>query len=129
MPLTLSKLYEHFVVLYLNYNVHNKSPEHSPKFKTIHDISEKAPPMFHKLCKIAFDMLKQNKFVFNKEDFDEVTQNNLELQQFNEFGLLHMDYYYINRYATSELSYSFIHQAVQELLAAIFILNTNKLNQ
>ena len=125
IPPTLSKLYEHFVVLYLNYNVHNTF-QHSPKFKTIHDISEKAHPMFHKLCKIAFDMLNHNKLVFYEKDL-EVPQNNLQLQQFDEFGLLRIDYC-INSYATIEASYSFIHPAIQELLAAIFILKTSKLS-
>ena len=74
-------------------------------------------------------MLNQNKFVFYKKDL-EVTQNylgNLQLQQFDEFGLLHIDHY-INKYATVEASYSFIHRAVQELLAAIFILRTRNIS-
>ena len=93
--------------------------------KTIHKIPEAMRPAFHKLCKIAFDMLKDNKLVLNEDELDKI--DNLQLKQFHGFGLLHVDHY-TSALATMETSYSFIHRAVQELLAAIFILDTGNIS-
>ena len=59
IPETLSRLYERFVVLCLRSNVPNTCLQDLAKFKTIHKIPEAMRPAFHKLCKIAFDMLKR----------------------------------------------------------------------
>ena len=129
IPQTLSRLYEQFVVLCIRSNIPNTSPQDLAKFKTIHSIPGTMRPAFHKLCKIAFDMLKDNKLVLNKVEV-EVMQDkldNLQLKQFDGFGLLHVDHY-TSTLATIETSYSFIHRAVQELLAAIFILDTGNIS-
>ena len=42
-------------------------------------------------------------------------------------GLLHVEYF-PTKWATTKRSYSFIHRAVQELLAAIFILDTGNIS-
>ena len=125
IPQTLSRLYERFVVLCLCSNVPNTCLQDLAKFKTIHKIPEAMRPAFHKLCKIAFDMLKDNKLVLNEDELDEM--DNLQLKQFDGFGLLHVDRY-TSALATMETSYSFIHRAVQELLAAIFILDTGNIS-
>ena len=125
IPQTLLRLYEHFVVLCLRSNVPNTCLQDLAKFKTIHKIPEAMRPAFHKLCKIAFDMLKDNKLVLNEDELD--VMDNLQLKQFDGFGLLHVDYY-TSALATMESSYSFIHRAVQELLAAIFILDTGNIS-
>ena len=125
IPQTLSRLYERFVVLCLRSNVPNTCLQDLAKFKTIHKIPEAMRPAFHKLCKIAFDMLKDNKLVLNEDELDEM--DNLQLKQFDGFGLLHVDHY-TSALATMETSYSFIHRAVQELLVAIFILDTGNIS-
>ena len=125
IPPTLSRLYERFVVLCLRSNIPNASPQDLAKFKTIHNIPEAIRPAFQKLCQIAFDMLKDNKLVLNEEELEET--DNLQLKQFHGFGLLHIDHY-TSTLATIETSYSFIHRAVQELLAAIFILDTGNIS-
>ena len=125
IPQTLSRLYERFVVLCLRSNVPNTCLQDLAKFKTVHKIPEAIRPAFHKLCKIAFDMLKDNKLVLNEDELDEM--DNLQLKQFDGFGLLHVDHY-TSVLATMETSYSFIHRAVQELLAAIFILDTGNIS-
>ena len=125
IPQTLSRLYERFVVLCLRSNIPNTCLKDLAKFKTIHKIPEAMRPAFHKLCKIAFDMLKDNKLVLNEDELDEM--DNLQLKQFDGFGLLHVDHY-TSALATMESSYSFIHRAVQELLAAIFILDTGNIS-
>ena len=122
IPQTLSRLYVRFVVLCLRSNIPNTSPQDLAKFKTIHSIPGTMKPAFHKLCKIAFDMLKDNKLVLNEDELEET--DNLQLKQFDGFGLLHIDHYT----STLETSYSFIHRAVQELLAAIFILDTGNIS-
>ena len=125
IPQTLSRIYERFVVLCLRSNVPNTCLQDLAKFKTIHKIPEAMRPAFHKLCKIAFDMLKDNKLVLNEDELDEM--DNLQLKQFDGFGLLHVDRY-TSALATMEISYSFIHRAVQELLAAICILDTGNIS-
>ena len=129
IPQTLSRLYERFVVLCLRSNIPNASIQDLTNFKTIHNIPGTMRPTFHKLCKIAFDMLKDNKLVLNEEELkvmqDEL--DNLQLKQFDGFGLLHVDHY-TTTVATMETSCSFIHKAVQELLAAIFILDTGNIS-
>ena len=124
-PQTLSRLYERFIVLCLRSNIPNTCPQDLAKFKTIHNIPDTVRPAFHKLCKIAFDMLKDNKLVLNEDELEET--DNLQLKQFDGFGLLHIDHY-TSTLATMETSYSFIHKAVQELLAAIFISDTGNIS-
>ena len=80
---------------------------------------------FHKLCKTAFSMLKDNKMMITEEEL-EITEDNLQLKQFDGFGLLHVDHC-ASAMATVETSYSFIHRAVQELLAAIFIVKADNI--
>ena len=125
IPQTLSRLYERFVVLCLRSNIPNVSPEDLAKFKTIHKIPGTMRPAFHRHCKIAFDMLKDNKLVLNEDELEET--DNLQLKQFDGFGLLHIDHY-TSTLATMETSYSFIHREVQELLAAIFILDNGNIS-
>ena len=125
IPQTLSRLYERFVVLCLRSHIPNASPEYLAKFKTIHNIPGTMRPAFHRLCKIAFDMLKDNKLVLNEDELEET--DNLQLKQFDGFGLLHIDHY-TSTLATMEISYSFIHRAVHELLAAIFLLDTGNIS-
>ena len=122
-PQTLLRLYERFVVLCLRSNIPNPSPQDLAKFKTIYDIPDTIRHAFQKLCKKALDMLKDNKLVLNEDE----EMDNLQLKQFHGFGLLHIDHY-TNTLATIETSYSFIHRAVQELLAAIFILDTGNIS-
>ena len=126
IPETLSRLYEHFVVLCVRSNIPNTSPQDLAKFKTIHNIPGTIKPAFHKLCKMAFDKLKDNKLVLNQEVMQDELDN-LQQKQFDGFGLLHVDHY-TTAVATMETSYSFIHRAVQELLAAIFILDTGNIS-
>ena len=129
IPQTLCRLYERFVVLCLRSNVPDACHQDLEKFKTIHDIPEKMRSLFDKLCKTAFDMLKDNKLVMREEEFGVVQDDldSLQLKQFDGFGLLHIDHY-TGKLATMETSYSFIHRAVQELLAAISLLDTGNVS-
>ena len=129
IPQTLCRLYQRFVVLCLRSNVPDVCLQDLAKFKTISNVPRQMRPIFNKLCKIAFDMLKDNKLLLNEEKF-EVFQDDLErlqLKEFDGFGLLHVDHY-TSLLATMETSYSFIHRSVQELLAAIFISNTGNIS-
>ena len=128
IPQTLCRLYERFVVLCLRSNVPDACHQDVAKFETIHDIPEKMRYLFDKLCKTAFNMLKDNKLVMHEEEFGVVQDDleSLQLKQFDGFGLLHIDHY-TSKLATMETSYSFIHRAVQELLAAISILDTSSI--
>ena len=129
IPQTLCRLYERFVVLCLRSNVPDTCLQDLENFKTIHDMPEKMKSLFDKLCKTAFDILKDNKLVMHEEEFGVVQDDldSLQLKQFDGFGLLHIDHY-TSKLATMETSYSFIHRAVQELLAAIFILDTSSIS-
>ena len=128
-PRSVSRVYEHFVVLCLRSNVPNMCLQDLAKFKTIHNIPETVRPAFDQLCKIAFDMLKDKKLVLNEEEVEVMVDemDRLQLENFDGFGLLHVDHY-TSTLATMETSYSFIHRAVQELLAAIFILDTGNIS-
>ena len=126
---TLCRLYERFVVLCLRSNVPDACVQDLAKFETIHDIPEKMRSLFDKLCKTAFDMLKDNKLVMHEEEFVVLQDDldSLQLKQFDGFSLLHIDHY-TSKLATMETSYSFIHRAVQELLAAISLLDTGNVS-
>ena len=130
IPQTLCRLYERFVVLYLRSNVPDTCLQDLAKFETIHNIPKNMRSLFDKLCKTAFDMLKDNKLVMHKEEFGVVQDDldSLQLKQFDGFGLLHIDHY-TSKLATMETSYSFIHRAVQELLAAISILDASHISK
>ena len=131
IPETLSKLYEDFVLLYIYSNVPYTCRENIKEFNTLSDVPEILKPLFGKLCKTAYDMLRDQKLVFD-EDILGITsseQNTLHLdpEQFDGLGLLHVEYF-PTKLATTKRSYSFIHRAVQELLAAIFILDTGNIS-
>ena len=131
IPETLSKLYEDFVLLYIRSNTPDTCREDIEKFHALNDVPKILQPIFSKLCKIAYDMLRDNKLVFN-EDMLEITDNDLKAfdlvpGQFDGLGLLHVEHSLTKR-ATAKKSYSFIHRSVQELLAAIFILGTGNLS-
>ena len=116
-------------MLCLHSNIPNTSLQDLTNFKTIHNIPGTIKPAFHRLCKIAFDMLKDNNLVLNEEELEVIQEelDNMQLEQFDGFGLLHVDLY-TTAVATMETSCSFIHKAVQELLAAIFILDTGNIS-
>ena len=123
LPETLSKLYKWFVLLCVRANIPDSQ---RPYFTTIQSLPETLRPPFHKLCKVAFDMLKLGKLEFHEREL-KVFQEDLEphyFENFDGFGLLHIEYV-INDLADREKCYSFIHRAVQELLAAMSILESN----
>ena len=95
------------------------------------NVPEILKPFFGKLCKTAYDMLREQKLVFD-EDILGITDSDLKAldldpEQFDGLGLLHVEYF-PTKLATTKRSYSFIHRAVQELLAAIFILDTGNIS-
>ena len=127
IPETLSKLYEHFVLLYVHFNVPDACRQ---DFKTLNDVLRALKPVFGKLCRTAYNMLKDDKLVFDEEILG-ITDNdlkilNLDPKQFDGFGLLHVEYF-PTKLATMKRSYSFIHRAVQELMAAIFVMDTGNM--
>ena len=131
IPETLSKLYEDFVLLYIYSNVPDTCRKNIKEFNTLSDVPEILKPLFGKLCKTAYDMLRDQKLVFD-EDILEITNSDLKTldldqEQFDGLGLLHVEYF-PTKLATTKRSYSFIHRAVQELLAAIFILDTGNIS-
>ena len=129
IPRTRSRLYERFVVLCLRSHVPDTCRQDFKKFNEICNIPEKMKPIFDNLCKIAFDMLKDKRLVLYDEEMDVMQDgmDNLQLEQFDGFGLLHIDHC-IGEQGTMKACYSFIHRPVQELLAAIFILNAGITN-
>ena len=129
IPQTLCQLYERFVVLCLRSHIPNVCLQDLANFKTIHTIPPKMKPVFVKLCNLAFGMLKANKLVLYEEELEVIQDDldSLQLKQFDGFGLLHVDHY-TSSLATIVTCYSFIHRAVQELLAAISILFTDNIN-
>ena len=131
IPETLSKLYEHFVLLYICSNVPDTCRKDIKEFNILNDVPKILKPLFGKLCKTAYDMLRDKKLVFD-EDVLGITNSdlkNLDLapEQFDGLGLLHVEYF-PTKWATTKRSYSFIHRAVQELLAAIFISDTGNIS-
>ena len=133
IPETLSKLYENFVLLYIRFNVPDTCgiTKDIKEFNTLSDVPEILKPLFGKLCKTAYDMLRCKRLVFD-EDILGITNSDLKildlsLEQFDGLGLLHIEYS-PTKWATTKRSYSFIHRAVQELLAAIFILDTGNIS-
>ena len=127
IPETLSKLYEHFVLLYIRFNIPDTCRKDIKEFNTLSDVPKILKPLFGKLCKTAYDMLRDKKLMFD-EDILGITNSDLKTldlapEQFDGLGLLHVEYF-PTKWATTKRSYSFIHRAVQELLAAIFISDT-----
>ena len=127
IPETLSKLYEDFVLLSISSNVPDTHRHNIKELNTLSNVSRILQPLFGKLCKTAYNMLRDQKLVFD-EDVLGITNGDLKTvdldpQQFDGLGLLLVEYF-PTKWATTKRSYSFIHREVQELLAAIFILDT-----
>ena len=122
IPDTLSKLYERFVVLHIRPNVPEAHQDAIKKSLAFDNMPKNLKPFFDKLCKIAFNTLKDKELVFDEEQLEitEEEMKSLNMEHFDGFGLLHVDHY-TNDWADRERSYTFIHRAVQELLAAIFV--------
>ena len=128
IPETLSKLYERFVVLHIQPHISDQTCQRAiKKFSTLNSIPKKIKPVFDKLCKTAFDMLKKKELTFDEEELEEEVEN-LDMEHFDGFGMLHVDHY-TSDLALRERCYSFIHRAVQELLAAIFILDDGNISK
>ena len=131
IPETLSKLYEDFVLLYICSNLPDTCRKDIKEFNTLSKVPQVLKPLFGKLCKTAYDMLRDQKLMFG-EDILGITDSDLKTldldpEQFDGLGLLHVEYF-PTKWATTKKSYSFIHRAVQELLAAIFILDTGNIS-
>ena len=131
IPETLSKLYEDFLLLYICSNVPDTYRNNVKGFNKLNKVPQVLKPLFGKLCKTAYDMLRDQKLVFD-EDILGITDSDLKTldldpEQFDGLGLLHVEYF-PTKWATTKRSYSFIHRAVQELLAAIFILDTDNIS-
>ena len=122
IPDKLSKLYERFVVLHIRFNVPEAHQHIIKKFSAFNNIPKNLKPLFDKLCRIAFNTLKDKELVFDEEQLEitEEEMKSLNMEHFDGFGLLYVDHY-TNDLADREQSYTFIHRAVQELLAAIFV--------
>ena len=131
IPETLSKLYEDFVLLYICSNVPDTYRKDIKEFNTLNDVPRIIKPLFVKLCKTAYDMLRNQKLIFDENILgitdDDLRSLNLSPEQFDGLGLLHVEYF-PTKWATTKRSYSYIHRAVQELLAAIFILDTSNIS-
>jgi len=125
IPETLSKLYESFVLLYICSNIPDTCRQNIKKLSALNNIPEILKPLFGKLCKTAYDMLRDKKLEFDEDVLGIIDSDlknvNLVPEQFDGLGLLHVEYF-PTKQATTKRCYSFIHRAVQELLAAIFIL-------
>ena len=122
IPETLSQLYETFVLLFV---LHHIPPGTYKKFKTIKNMPKELWPLFMKLCKLAYDMLVENKVLLSEGEFSITTKDLscLFLQNtdhFDGFGLLQIAHT-TNEICGMEKTYCFLHRAVQELLAAIYI--------
>ena len=129
IPETLSKLYERFVVLHIRPNIPETYQHVIKKFSTLRNVPKIFKTVVDKLCKTAFNMLKANELTFDEGEL-EITEEELEsldMEQFDGFGMLHVDHY-TSGLGTREKSYSFIHRAVQELLAAIYILDSHNIS-
>ena len=130
LPETLSKLYKWFVLLCIRSNI---SESQKLNFTNVQNVPEKLKPLFSKLCKVAFDMLKLGKLQFLEKEL-KFSQEDLEPfgaqynERFDGFGLLHIEHV-TNDFADREKCYSFIHRAVQELLAAMSILESNNVEE
>jgi len=122
LPKTLSKLYEKFVMLCIHSNIPDSLKK---KFKSLHNVPEELSPLFRKLCKIALRMLINKTLVFDGEELKgELKQ--LNFASTDVFGLLSIEHV-TNDLAEKEIHYSFIHRAVQELLAAMSILQSGSI--
>ena len=126
IPDTLSKLYENFVLLCLR--SHLSDDKNKKHLKSIKNIPEKIQPVFSELCRLALNMLNNNQLMFNEDelkisDEDLRSLNPLNTDHFDGFGLLHV-LHNTTEHADKEKYYSFIHRAVQELLAALSILES-----
>ena len=122
IPETLSKLYERFVVLHIRPNAPDTCRRAVEKLSTLKGLPNNLKLVFNKLCKAAFNSLKKQELVFDEEELG-ITESLLEklgIEKFDGFGLLHVNNY-TSRQATRERYCSFIHRAVQELLAANFL--------
>ena len=123
IPATLSQLYETFVLLFVRHHI--PSDTYKKKFKSIRNLPKELWPLFMKLCKLAYDMLVENKVLLSEEEL-EITEEDLaclslqSTDHFDGFGLLQIAHT-TDEIGSMEKMYCFLHRAVQELLAAIYI--------
>ena len=126
IPETLSKLYESFVLHCLR--PHLSDDNDKKCLKSLNSMPDKIRPVFSELCRLALHMLNNNQLTFSEDEFGISDEDLRSLfpentEQFDGFGLLHVQHN-TTEHAEKEKCYSFIHRAVQELLAAISILES-----
>ena len=127
IPKTLSKLYEQFVIACFCSSIPYSCFQYTKRFISFSTVPKQLKLAFSELCKTAFITLKDKKLVFGEQKLH-LTKESTENLHFDGFGLLHIDHY-TNEPGTTEKSYSFIHLAVQEILAAIFISDTGNASE
>ena len=128
IPETLSQLYMQFVLLYIRFHISNRLLKKKNKFKSLDDIPKELSPLFLKFCQLALDMLKKDRLVFGEDDVEQMNLTESDLscleldneEHFDGFGMLQI-FHSIDHLTDMEKCYSFIHRAVQELLAAIAV--------
>ena len=118
LPKTLSRLYEKFVLLCVCHYCYDNNEEF--ELNSLLEMPEKLKLLFSKLCKKAYDMLANDVLTFEEKDVEGDLHTNPD-----GFGLLSIEHV-INEYGKEEKHYSFIHRAVQELMAAISVIQLNR---
>jgi len=117
LPSSLSKLYERFVLLSIRSNS-TISEGQKKHFTSLQNIPSELRPVLRKLCDLALKTLLDTKQLFDEEELKDIPVASTE--QFDGFGLLHVDHV-TDEFGEKVKCYSFIHRAVQELLAALSI--------
>ncbi|XP_065900460.1 NACHT, LRR and PYD domains-containing protein 14-like isoform X2 [Dysidea avara] len=118
-PTTSSKLYERFVLLFMHSNIPGT---YGKTFKSLHNVPKDLNPLFSKLCSIALRMVISEDLQFNKEELEDDLKH-LPFKSSDAFGLLSSEHG-IDEFAGKQIHCSFIHRLVQELLAALSVVES-----
>ena len=126
IPETLSQLYMQFVLLYLRFHI--PVALWKKRLRSLDDIPKDVSSLFMKFCQLALDMLKKDQLVFGEDEIEQMdlTESDLSCLQldneehFDGFGMLQI-FHSIDPLTDVKKCYSFVHRAVQELLAAIAV--------
>ena len=121
MPKTQTQIHKKFICIIITWFIKKKGK----KDCSISDFSEVPSPYhstFRSICKLAFVALQEEKIVLIKKEIDVLCNESFELSgNYSGLGLLKAIKFLDIMENSQEMSFSFLHLSVQEILAAYYI--------
>ena len=130
LPETLTEMNESFIIHTVYRYLKRYKPSSLEVLNKLSDLPKPILTVIHKMSKIAFKGLQENKLVFTLDEIKEMCPNiNDTPGAINGFGLLQTVQHYPQEGAGETASFNFLHYTMQEFLAAFHVFTLSNKEQ